>query len=911
MQSRDKGPEIAEAGEIFVDFVARRSAGEDLDFEHWVRQHSRHESSLRELYRGWPRFEREIGLRAPAPVLDPDARLAPGALLGDFRLIERLGQGGMGAVWRARQLSRERDVALKVILARRRTPRGISFFAREARAAQRIRHPGVVEVHEAGESDGLHWIAQELVPGRRTLADFLEDARSAARSEPAYYLEVARIFARIADALAAAHAQGVIHRDLKPKNVLLTPKGEPKLTDFGLARIVDEEALSKTGDFAGTFFYMSPEQVAARRIGIDHRTDVFSLGVVLYEALTLRRPFDAPTDYEVAEKILYEEPPDPQHIQAGVPVELAWICAKAMEKRRGDRFASMQEMRDELWRYVAEQPVLTRPMGLLRRARKRLLLRPVRSALIAAGLAVATLVLVLHDSSRTAGADARHARMERALAQAALCWELGELERADEEWARAIAIAPENPLPHLERASFRAIVFRTREMGSDVEEAWRKGFRPSFGPDASAEELRNAAMHLVVRDGLRSYERAEELLERALAQRPGLYAAAAFLYQLRMELEDFAGAKEALLRFRSWIKESAAPELAGLVEALVLELDGDLAGAARRLEAFAQQNGQQREGMLQPRLERVLGRVRLRALQPELAEQHLLAALEEDPEDTVSAMFLTDVELQRSRALAGAERERVLERAEARAKEALERWPERWETRLRVAGVAVTRVLHERASVPPEQWDEAWARVEAAMEVGGHRREVRELAGELRICEAHLALRRGDAGSAVELFRAGLEDDPQHVFGWFLLAQALYLLERPGEALDALERGLESYERGLVERPGVWKPALCAGIHIWILVNAGKLGLEEPCARSVRSLEELVDGSLWLEPEELVTYAEFLAEPPSGLAPFKDCERVHELFERYPIRQIYAADPRRAERARTTMEVIERNCFPR
>jgi WD40 repeat protein len=172
----------------------------------------------------------------------------------------------------------------------------------------------------------------------------------------------------------------VVHRDLKPQNILITEEDRPKVTDFGLARIVDEQALSHTGDFAGTYFYMSPEQVAAKRAGLDHRTDVFSLGVVLYEMLCLQRPFQGDTEHQIAEQILIKEPPPLRAIRSKVPRDLAVICGKAMEKDRDKRYQSMGDLAADLRRWLSSQPIQATPPTAIDRVVKWARRNPTKSA---------------------------------------------------------------------------------------------------------------------------------------------------------------------------------------------------------------------------------------------------------------------------------------------------------------------------------------------------------------------------------------------------------------------------------------------------------------------------------------------------------------------------------------------------
>jgi|GEM_PF-6777650 len=317
-----------------------------------------------------------------------------GRLLDDFRIVGRIGSGGMGEVWEAEQISLHRRVALKVL------PSHLSFseasvkkFRREAMAGGRQNHPGIVAVHAVGEHEGVHFIAQELVGGGVTLADRIGRYPKPDDLPIGYFRWAARLIAKIADALGHAHTSGVIHRDVKPSNILLTPQGgEPKVTDFGLAKVEDALALTRTGDLIGTPFYMSPEQAESGRGSIDERTDIFSLGVTLYETLTLTVPFDGKSSREVLKKILDAEPRDPSRINARVPRDLAVICLKAIEKQKVRRYASMAELADDLRRYLAGEPIVARPAGAVTRAIKRIRRNPARSA--AMGLAVVAAVVV-------------------------------------------------------------------------------------------------------------------------------------------------------------------------------------------------------------------------------------------------------------------------------------------------------------------------------------------------------------------------------------------------------------------------------------------------------------------------------------------------------------------------------------
>jgi serine/threonine protein kinase/formylglycine-generating enzyme required for sulfatase activity len=335
----------------------------------------------------------------------PAVGLASGKLVGDFRLMSLLGQGGMGQVWEADQVSLHRTVAVKFVRPERVTEKQLELFAREARAGGRLHHPGIVTVHGHGSSDGLSWIAMEFVGGAWTLRDFLDEASRLPEVPEGYDRHVARFVAEVADAMQAAHEAGVIHRDLKPQNVLITADDHPKVSDFGLARITDETALSVTGDFAGTYFYMSPEQVAAKRAGIDHRTDVFSLGIVFYELLALRRPFEGDTSHQVAAQILDRDPPDIRTIRSRVPRDLAVIAGKALEKSREKRYQTMNELAADLRRHLANEPIHATPPTRIDRTVKWVRRNPTKStaaAIVVVAFATITWLLILNVRTNTA-----------------------------------------------------------------------------------------------------------------------------------------------------------------------------------------------------------------------------------------------------------------------------------------------------------------------------------------------------------------------------------------------------------------------------------------------------------------------------------------------------------------------------
>ena len=392
---------ITAASTLFDEHLARLERGEATDLRAVCTEHPEFADELQRLERGMRLLQRAANehpvslFRASedhTEAVPGPQNVTEGRALGDFRLVKCIGRGGMGEVWEAEQLSLSRRVALKVLLPERVDTRGLDYFAREARAGGKLAHPGIVAVYGTGETEDVHWIAMEMVPENCDLGRSLDGWREAEEVGAAYYAHVAEFVANLADALEAAHAAGVIHRDIKPSNVLVTPDDRPKLTDFGLAKLVHERSLSVVGEVAGTYYYMSPEQVALKHAGLDYRTDIFSLGVVLYEMLTLVRPFSGDTSEQVARKILWEEPPDPRLIRSRTPRDLAVICAKAMEKEPARRYQSMAELAADLRRHLAHEPILATPSGPIVRLQKWSRRNPTKS--VAGVVGVVSLVAI-------------------------------------------------------------------------------------------------------------------------------------------------------------------------------------------------------------------------------------------------------------------------------------------------------------------------------------------------------------------------------------------------------------------------------------------------------------------------------------------------------------------------------------
>jgi tRNA A-37 threonylcarbamoyl transferase component Bud32/tetratricopeptide (TPR) repeat protein len=278
-----------------------------------------------------------------------------------FTLLEVLGHGGMGVVYKARQQGLNRLVALKVVLGGERAgPRGLIRFLAEAESIASIRHPNVVEVYEYGEADARPFLAMECLTGG-SLADRL---RRAGKLEPG---AAADLLARLARGVHAAHEQGIIHRDLKPSNVLFNALGDPRITDFGLAKQARGSDLTRTQSLMGTPAYMSPEQAQGRSKFVGPAADVYALGVILYECLAGVRPFDEADTFVLLSRVVAEEPRSPRHHVPGLPRDLELIALKCLQKDPADRYRGADALAEDLRRFLAGEPILARPSSVTRK----------------------------------------------------------------------------------------------------------------------------------------------------------------------------------------------------------------------------------------------------------------------------------------------------------------------------------------------------------------------------------------------------------------------------------------------------------------------------------------------------------------------------------------------------------------
>jgi eukaryotic-like serine/threonine-protein kinase len=375
---------LSEAVAAFLEFETKQLDKEDVLGKH---------DELRDLLE--PMFEDHS---AAEPTVDGDK------YLGEHRLVREIGRGGMGVVYEAEDVTLGRRVALKVLPPHlTQNPRQIERFRREAAAAARLEHPGIVPVFSVGEASGSHYFAMEYVAGpslhqatetvRHDHASFASGFGGAdlnAGFVGSYVTQCVEIVAQVAEALTAAHEGSVIHRDIKPHNLLLADSGRVRVVDFGLAKDLDRATISQSKEVAGTPHYMSPEQISGLR-DVDHRTDIYAAGVVLYELLSLRCPFDANTTQGLLLSITTKEPSPLRKLSPRTPRDVEIICLKAMEKDPAHRYQTAAEFGADLRRFLNDEPIIAQPPSSFTRILK--LVRRRRAASVAVALALLLPVL--------------------------------------------------------------------------------------------------------------------------------------------------------------------------------------------------------------------------------------------------------------------------------------------------------------------------------------------------------------------------------------------------------------------------------------------------------------------------------------------------------------------------------------
>jgi len=313
---------------------------------------------------------------------------------GDYELLEEIGRGGQGVVFRARQKSLNRTVAIKVIgLGHWATKAHLKRFRLEAEAAASLDHPGIVPIHEVGERDGSCYFSMKFVEGGQ-----LDEV---VRHEPMSIRRAVELMAKVSRTVHYAHENGILHRDIKPGNILLDKKGEPHLTDFGLARLVESEStVTRTLEVLGTPSYMAPEQAAGNKAELTSATDVYGLGAVLYQLLTGNPPFAGGTTYETIKLLLDTEPRQPRLLNPKIDRDLSTICLKCLEKDPQHRYSSALALAEDLERWLKHEPISARRTGIFIRGKKWVRRKPTAALLFALSLAfAATLGVIVWKST--------------------------------------------------------------------------------------------------------------------------------------------------------------------------------------------------------------------------------------------------------------------------------------------------------------------------------------------------------------------------------------------------------------------------------------------------------------------------------------------------------------------------------
>ncbi|MBP3954739.1 serine/threonine protein kinase [Gemmata sp. G18] len=452
--------------EVLLAYLEARQTGAEPDRAALLTAHPELRDDLGAFFASHDEVERltaparEFGAGAESPKPAPgSSRAVPRSALGclgDFHLIREVGRGGMGVVYEAEQISLNRRVALKVLpFAAAVDPRQLQRFKNEATAAAHLRHENIVPVFAVGSERGVHYYAMQFVEGQSLAALIAElrrpktdapgapptgstapIAQFATEREsggPAYWDRVAGLGRQSALALEHAHQMGIVHRDVKPGNLLLDPRGQLWVADFGLAQVVGDSGLTATGELLGTLRYASPEQALGRRGVVDHRSDVYSLGATLYELLTLRPPFEGRDRHELLRQIADEAPAPLRSINSAVPTGLETIVLKALRKEPADRYATAQELADDLQRFIERRPILARPPSSAERFRMWARRHPSTFFVCAAVLLLVTAGSLVSAALVSAERDrtrAEHHRAEESYQR--------ERQRAEEAEARLV-----------------------------------------------------------------------------------------------------------------------------------------------------------------------------------------------------------------------------------------------------------------------------------------------------------------------------------------------------------------------------------------------------------------------------------------------------------------------------------------
>jgi outer membrane protein assembly factor BamB/tRNA A-37 threonylcarbamoyl transferase component Bud32 len=482
--------------EVLVACIEAVEAGQSVDRDAWVARYPEFAAELSEFFAGRAGIERlaePLRAHAPAPSNSADTgsqapTLAPAGpspapgvgSFGDYELLEEIARGGMGVVYKARQISLNRIVALKMILSGQlASDADVERFYREAQTAASLQHPNIVAIHEVGQQDGQHYFSMDYVEGR-SLAEIV-------RAHPLPPAQAARYVQAIALAIHYAHQQGTLHRDLKPANVLIDQADQPRVTDFGLAKRFDRDAgLTASGAVVGTPSYMPPEQAAGKRAKLSPASDVYSLGAILYELVTGRPPFQAANPVDTLLQVLEAEPAAPRLLNPGISRDLETIILKCLAKEPARRYGTAQELADDLSAFQEGRPIKARRPPAIERL-VRWVRKQRRGVLLSTGTAAASVLLVV-------GAvfvwqwytEWRQGRL--VLATEGLALEGEVLDAQDEPIMPAFTVPTRQPISLL-AGEHRLRISGPRRFSEDYRLLVERGLQRSFEIGPSEREL--------------------------------------------------------------------------------------------------------------------------------------------------------------------------------------------------------------------------------------------------------------------------------------------------------------------------------------------------------------------------------------------------------------------------------------
>jgi serine/threonine protein kinase len=561
----DKLPELPDGQteqiiEVLEEYLEQLESGNTPSQETLIAQHPEFANVLAEYLR---ELDRLHGAAADIRLPESNDPASPTAnergRLGDFKIVREIGRGGMGVVYEAEQISLDRRVALKVLpFAATLNARQLQRFKNEAQAAAQLHHSHIVPVYAVGCDRGVHYYAMQFIEGK-SLAEIIADMRGltanagegtaidppsvahapALQPTPgetptrtvaagpterstratSYFSSVARLGIQAAEALEHAHQVGVVHRDIKPANVLVDTSEHVWITDFGLARFHAEGGLTLSGDVVGTLRYMSPEQALAKRALVDHRSDIYSLGATIYEALALQPPYPGSDRDELLRRLALDDPKPPRQIRPSIPLELETIVLKAMEREPERRYATAQELAEDLRRFLENRPILAARPTLLDRASKWarrhkpvLATAIVATVLAAVGLLACTILIWREKvQAQTNAAEAR-----------------AQKQRAQANFEKALSGSKEILL-HLEKKRWDTMP-HIDELRDEVVDEGIRFFRQFIHEDSADPveryESARAYQHLAgIYCARQDVDRAKDSMRRASALYEGLIAA--------------------------------------------------------------------------------------------------------------------------------------------------------------------------------------------------------------------------------------------------------------------------------------------------------------------------------------------------------------------------------------------------